>query len=295
MDQVTVGDAVREVLPSQRDAEFVLMSLRPDDTLAIALRKLQGLKISGAPVLEDHSARSLRSARMVDLMDLALAIVESAGRPEVFNTPVRLIAGSAKEGGAAGLPFIYNDAPFVEGVRALKQSRARRLLVLDQATDAPLALLSQSSVVSWALRHIKHLPADLMAKPVSQLECGSRVVTVKRDEPMPDALRRFVGEDKSGVAVVDDRGRVVANLSLADLRCLTPENAAELLRLNVGAFLSATQELPKDPVTCRPSATLTEALHLLHSHRVHRVYVTDEQGLPVGVFSTTDAVANLCP
>jgi hypothetical protein len=30
---------------------------------------------------------------MVDLMDLALAIVESAGRPEVFNTPVRLIAG----------------------------------------------------------------------------------------------------------------------------------------------------------------------------------------------------------
>jgi hypothetical protein len=31
---------------------------------------------------------------MVDLMDLALAIVESAGRPEVFNTPVRLIAGS---------------------------------------------------------------------------------------------------------------------------------------------------------------------------------------------------------
>jgi hypothetical protein len=42
MDQVTVGDAVREVLPSLRDAEFVLMSLRPDDTLAIALRKLQG-------------------------------------------------------------------------------------------------------------------------------------------------------------------------------------------------------------------------------------------------------------
>jgi CBS domain-containing protein len=110
-------------------------------------------------------------------------------------------------------------------------------------------------------------------------------------------------------------------------QCLTPENAAELLRLNVGAFLSATQELPKDPVSCRPSATLTEALHLLHSHRVHRVlpsshhlppprsphisdrghtrvvcgrgrlqvYVTDEQGLPVGVFSTTDAVANLCP
>jgi CBS domain-containing protein len=173
---------------------------------------------------------------------------------------------------------------------------------------------------------------------------------------MADALRRFVGEDKSGVAVVDDRGRVVANLSLADLRVLpprppvptrrsrpspvcrvvsqrlTPENAAELLRLNVGAFLSATQELPKDPVTCRPSATLTDALHLLHSHRVHRVptllappprsprisdrgrtraprvcvrvrvcvgvvqvYVTDEQGLPVGVFSTTDAVANLCP
>jgi hypothetical protein len=117
-----------------------------------------------------------------------------------------ILRSGAKEGGAAGLPFIYNDAPFVEGVRALKQSRARRLLVLDQATDAPLALLSyvlflsssstrlpfpysvlpsqtlcssfrQSSVVSWALRHIKHLPADVHP---SVLACSATFMSPHR-------------------------------------------------------------------------------------------------------------------
>jgi len=277
---------VREVLPPQRDAEFVLYSLLPDDSVATALRKLRGFKVSGAPVLEDRSAQAFRSARMVDLNDLALAIAE--GNRQAFDMPVSRIAGE-------GLSFVFDDALLAEGVRALVKSQTKRLLVLDQATDGPIAVLSQSSVVAWVLRHIKHLPADLLAKPVNQLKCSSRVVAVNRDEPMADALRKFVGEGRSGVAVVDDRGRIVANLSLADLRRLTPENAMELLQLSVGAFLSSTQELPKDPVTCTSNTTFTEVLHLLHSRHVHRVYVTDQQGLPVGVFSTTDAMANLCP
>ncbi len=154
--------------------------------------------------------------------------------------PLCSLRSGAKEGAAAGLPFIYNDALFVEGVRALKQSRARRLLVLDQATDAPLALLSYvlfllSSSHSPPLLGLCQVPhpwptlsgnrawcrgryatsstspptyvplrlgslvflspshrlvaisrlglhlLQLMAKTVSQLECGSRVVTVKRD------------------------------------------------------------------------------------------------------------------
>jgi CBS domain-containing protein len=288
MEQTTVGDAVREVLPRQRDAEFVLYSLLPDDSLATALRKLSGFKVSGAPVLEDRSAQAFRSARMVDLNDLALAIVESCGNRQVFDMPVSRIAGE-------GLAFVYDDALLAEGVRALVKSNTKRLLVLDQATDGPIAVLSQSGVVAWVLRHIKHLPSDLLAKPISQLKCSSHVVAVKRDEPMADALRKFVGEGRSGVAVVEDSGRIVANLSLADLRRLTPENAMELLRLSVGAFLSSTQELPKDPVTCTYNTTFAEVLHLLHSRHVHRVYVTDQQGLPVGVFSTTDAMANLCP
>jgi hypothetical protein len=41
---------------------------------------------------------------------------------------------------------VYDDALLAEGVRALVKSNTKRLLVLDQATDGPIAVLSYALV-----------------------------------------------------------------------------------------------------------------------------------------------------
>jgi CBS domain-containing protein len=271
----------------------VLVSLRPDETLASALRKLHGYKLTTVPVMEEHTAKAFQSAYMLDLMDLALYIVETDGRADMFNTRVDHIANSERREGEKGVPFVRSDATFGEAFRSLHHHR--RVLVIDQATDRPIGMLSPTDVIRWVLEHQKHCPAEILAKPVSDLKCSTIAITAKQNEPMSEALRKFVGEGKSGIGVTDDHGRLVGNLSLADLRCLTPENAHTLLRLNVGAFLSETRKVPKEAVTCRPSTSLLETMRLLQRNHIHRVFVTDEQEKPLYVFSSSDVIRNLSP
>jgi len=46
-------------------------------------------------------------------------------------------------------------------------------------------------------------------------------------------------------------------------------------------------------VQCSASASLLDIVNLLNSTRVHRIYVTDEQGQPSGVISLTDIFLTL--
>jgi len=266
--QMVVEDVLQEI---KSDNPFVLVSLRPDDTIATALRKLHGYKLTSAPVMEDHTAKAFRTAHMLHLQDLALYILETDGRADLFSMRVEHLPHRGLGGGdmQGGIPFVMSDATFTSAVRALRQHR--RLVVLDQATNRPTGMLSPMDVITWILAHLRDLPAELVAKPVNELQCSKDVISAKRSESMEQALRKFVGKDKSGIGIVDDQGRLVNNLSLADLRCLTPENAHQLLHLTVGNFLSETRKVPKEPVTCRPNTPLVEVLRILHRNRIHRL------------------------
>jgi len=297
MSKMIVEDTMREASSNRSDTPFMLVSLRPENTIATALHKLHGYKLTCAPVMEEQTAKAFRSARLLHLQDLALYLLETDGRADMFNTRVEHLPPKGLCGDMPGVPYVVSDATFVSAVRALKQHR--RLVVLDQATDRPVGMLSPIDVVRWVLAHLRDVPAEVMAKPVSELKCTKGVITAKRSESMEQALRKFVGKEKSGIGVVDDQGRLVNNLSLADLRCLTPENAHQLLHLNVGTFLSETRKVPKEPVTCRPNTPFVEVLRLLHRHKIHRagdtleVFVVNEVEQPIAVFSATDAIINL--
>jgi len=130
--------------------------------------------------------------------------------------------------------------------------------------------------------------------------------------------------ERSGAAVVSPQtGGLVANLSLSDLRLITPEHFS-VLALPVAEFLallhntsylgysqrSSSQsgagtnpffalgprtmgmgERDKVPLyTCTRASTLREVLHTLGDNGVHRVYVLDPQAKPnvVGVLTPTD-------
>jgi len=287
MESITITDAIRELSP-HRDAEFVLVSVRPDATLGDTLHKLQGYKVTAVPVLENHTAQALRTAHMVDLLDLAGAIAESGDNPQVLETPVGRLSSSTR------LPLVHSDTCLADAVKMMQaHPRAHHLLVLDQGSDRPIAILSQTDIIKWALIHSQHLPHEVMTKPVRGLKCSTHVVSAKHNESMKEALHRFIRHEKSGMAVVDEDGRMIANLSLADLRGLTHENARRLLSLNVNDFLRVTRQSPKEPVTCTSSTTMSEVMHLIRKHHVHRVYVTDEQGRPVGVISSSNVIANM--
>lgn len=141
MSKMVVEDVLRERRPrlpaEETSAPFSLVSLRPDDTLAVALRKLHGtayrlnihtqrdigLMLSGpwtlartqtdectgsgrahgqgpairphthAHGMEQHSSNWLQRHTDWHKKDLALYLVETDGRADMFNTRVDHLAG----------------------------------------------------------------------------------------------------------------------------------------------------------------------------------------------------------
>ena len=136
------------------------------------------------------------------------------------------------------------------------------------------------------------------------------VVAVSPETTLADVQRLFVEEEIHGAPVVDDDGSVVGVVTSADLLRAAeeerdtavvdsdyfrdtlefsgpdwsgvPEDLQDRL-----ANLTAADAMTPQAVTVRRTTTVPEVAALLRQHRVHRVFVVEEQGL-VGVVSTFD-------
>ena len=160
-------------------------------------------------------------------------------------------------------------------------------------------ILSQSDVMAYLWRHhAELLPPRLASTSLPELgfATGRRVVCVTPTTPAHAAFTTMFSYNVSGVGVVDANERLVANLSASDLRRLQPDNF-RVLSLPLDAFLDEMQAPGRHPVTVAPSATLLEVVRLLGggggTGRLHRVYICDAGGRPVGVITATDVLRML--
>ncbi len=95
----------------------------------------------------------------------------------------------------------------------------------------------------------------------------------------------FLAEQGIGAApVVNDAGRAVGVLSRSDV----------LLAVNAGVEGAPVREVMSPAVIAvRPDAHALQAYEVLLRCAVRRVFVTDEEGVPVGVVSVTDLFRGL--
>ena len=144
-------------------------------------------------------------------------------------------------------------------------------------------------------------------------------VAVPPATPAIEAFARMCEEHVSGVGVLDDRGSLIANLSVSDVRCIQPEHfgilglpVAEFLALLHGTsyagFSGATpSEFASNPffakmneggfrrtgpylVTATPETRFRELLRAFCENGVHRVYVCEDGSEPVDVVTLTDVL-----
>jgi len=103
----------------------------------------------------------------------------------------------------------------------------------------------------------------------------------------------------SAVAIVDESEQLVLNLSASEIRGLDHKNFDALL-LPITEFMHKMKLIPsafslRPPLTCLPTTTLETAIFRLATYRVHRLWIVDEQGRPVGVLSLTDIMKLFLP
>jgi CBS domain-containing protein len=114
-----------------------------------------------------------------------------------------------------------------------------------------------------------------------------RVITVRNDATLAEALTYLATQHISGAAVIDSRQRLTGVISQSDIMEAEAEIGDSRLR---GSYLEETlvQEIMSSPaLTIGPEAELREAALAMEYGEVHRLFVEDA-GRLVGVLSRSD-------
>ena len=128
--------------------------------------------------------------------------------------------------------------------------------------------------------------ADLMTK---------HVVSIAEDAPIGEAIATLVDRGFSGAPVVNAAGRAVGVISLSDIVVHDRNRTGYDLPI---VFSCKDPTLVGDvmtPAVCavRPHTPAAEVIEEMVLLRVHRLFVTDSDGLLVGVIAASDIVRHL--
>jgi CBS domain-containing protein len=124
--------------------------------------------------------------------------------------------------------------------------------------------------------------------------------TVNHNERLMNAFHTIYYSSVSGLAVVDEHGKIVGNISASDLKFMEftkPELFFDQLLLPIKEFFqlkvavgTLSKNISLSPVIVKEEDTLEIVISKCLQERVHRVYVVDEAQKPLRVVSLTDVI-----
>jgi CBS domain-containing protein len=112
---------------------------------------------------------------------------------------------------------------------------------------------------------------------------GNRVITLPADAKVGFAAHRLRIEGIGAIVITGDGKSIEGILSERDIVHGLTEHGAEVVDLPVSALMS------RHVVTCKPGASLSDAMHLMTQHRIRHVPVV-EAGALRGIISIGDVV-----
>ncbi|GBC02461.1 hypothetical protein RclHR1_04640004 [Rhizophagus clarus] len=108
------------------------------------------------------------------------------------------------------------------------------------------------------------------------------------------AFKKIHQDGVSAVAVVGDDGTLVGEVSAADLRGLNRERLSDLTKPVIMFLKSSKGDLTK-PLTCHGKFTLSQVMAGIIRSKAHRVWVVDEDDVPIGVITLSDILSMFLP
>jgi len=207
-------------------------------------------------------------------------------------------------------------------------SGERRACILSHDKRAILGIISQSDVV----RHLQPLLkssgglARIGSSTIKDLGHGVKpIVAVFKKQTVAEALSLLSGRNVSSLAVVEDPkpssptlsddsnnsnsssslsssvsnseyGKLVGNFSASDFRFITHDHFKKfkVTSWRVDTFLGSVHSHSLEPITIKPTDSLTKVVDLVVTNSFHHIWVSDDDLRPVGIVSLTDIMKMLC-
>jgi len=172
----------------------------------------------------------------------------------------------------------------------------KRVPVVD-ATGRVVNLISQSDLVKLFSQHMDRFSAALRASSMSTVAPSpiKRVLTICETETALKAFELMDSKQITGLAIVNADGKIVGNVTGKDTRAFVRKPTYEMLHMPI---LQMVKELrnavdvdERVPAMFVNGADLfTKVLQKIVATKVHRLYVCNQDDVPIGVISLSDVL-----
>ncbi|KAF9370642.1 cell separation during budding [Podila verticillata] len=160
-------------------------------------------------------------------------------------------------------------------------------------------ILTQSLTLDFIMRHLGEFPKLQAIMQTSIHACGldqSKVLSVNGNASVLDALVKMSSNSVSSLAVLDDQGILLGNISMTDIQHVMKNLKSSWLWISCFQFISKirlsrgveTGEDQYPVLDVNAGSTFGYTLLKLQATKVHRLWVVQDNGSVVGVVSLTD-------
>lgn len=297
-----------------------VITLDSKTAVADGFKILVDNKILSAPVWEEDSQSYVGFLDVRDLAKFAVFGSDTQNTTSTFHEVVQHgIKAIPKAIDQVNLKYLAQTHKFepvraTEGVTlwdaALRLSRpgVHRVPVLDAEGKKVVNVISQSTIVNYLVQFQQSADQNELkddSPPVSSLanDAGDALVhtpvfAVRGSDDALSMLALMERRNVSGVVVVNNEGAAVSQASSSDLKLWL--QTGHSLRVSVLDFLAAVRQsvvTTKDmyPVVhISPNSTLQHCIGSLAATKLHRMFVLNSDGCPVGVIALSDVLKYLC-
>jgi len=155
-------------------------------------------------------------------------------------------------------------------------------------------IISQSSIISFLHKHASQTKHETVLT-IKELHIGTNaVISATADTKAIDVFRLMDNKKISGVAVVDEEGKLIGNTSGSDLKLFIKTLSVDILQEPITQFLKKIRqesvEIRSPTISCSSRDTLSMLIGKLASTKVHKIFVADDSSgyKPLAVVSITD-------
>ena len=194
-------------------------------------------------------------------------------------------------------PFCGKDDSLFEICTSVAGRHKHRVPITDSSSGNPVCtgIISQSGLVAFIAS--KCPPGSLDEKMTDAgLECRREVVKVSDDASAASAFELLDSKRLSGLAVVDEDGKLIGNTSARDIKNAVMDAGRTGMDMDILSYLARVRQSQVVKNDKYPSchvhedATVGHVVNMLSKTGFHRVFVVDNEMKPIGVVSFADII-----
>jgi len=276
-----------------------------------ALSRINTHNVHSLPVV-DANSNTGSVIGVIDILDIISALSESwdnnstrSQRREKLVTPISDLL-SRNTHPPTFIMSVFT--PILDAIKEFAKSNLSRVLIVerrlentvmqqDKPEEFVIGLLTQSDLIRFVAENIMWIKKEpLFQKTLRQLNLGQKKpIIVQPDVLAYQAFQEIhKNEGSEGVALVDNTGKLIANVSASNIKGMTIANI-QLLNRPLTDFLSRDRKRGwwQLPICTTLDTTLESLILQFVATKSHRVYLVDNDEKPTGEISLADVFQQL--